>query len=76
MMKYLVKHSSIESGQVWWFLDKVIDFQRFEWCTSKTMLKMLKDIKCARFIKRYSSEEELNIDVDLMFSEYEMKYVS
>ena len=74
-MKYLIKHSSIEFGKVWWFLDEVIDFQHFEWCTSKTMLKILKDIKCARFIKRCSSEEELNIYVDLMFGEYEMKRV-
>lgn len=29
------------------------------------MLKALKDIKCARFVRRYSSEEELDIDVDL-----------
>lgn len=75
MMKYLIKHSSIESGKIWWFLDEVIDFQHFEWCTSKTMLKMLKDIKCARFIKRCNSEEELNIDADLMLGEYKMKCV-
>lgn len=75
-MKYLIKHYSIESGKVWWFLDEVIDFQHFEWCTSKTMLKMLKDIKCAKFIKRYYSEEELNIDVDLTLAEYEMKHVN
>ena len=75
MMRYLVKHSSIESGQVWWFLDEAIDFQCFNWCTSKTMLKMLKDIKCAKFIKRYDSEEKLNIDADLIFGEHEMKCV-
>ena len=75
-MKLLVKYSTFEFGQAWWFLDEVIDFQHFEWCTSKTMLKMLKDIKCAKFIKRYSSEEELNIDVDLTFVEYKMKNIS
>ena len=75
MMKFLVKHSRIESGKVWWFLNEVIDFQYFESCRSKTMLKTLKDIKCARFIKRYYSEEKLNIDADLMFGEYEMKCV-
>ena len=74
-MKYLVKHSSIEFGKIWWFLDEVIDFQYFEWYTSKTMLKILKDIKCARLVKRYDSEEELNIDVDLMFDECEMKCI-
>ena len=75
MMKYLVKHSSIEFGKAWWFLDEVTDFRYFDWCTSKIMLKMLKDIKCARFIKRYGSEEQLNIDADLMFGECEMKCV-
>ena len=67
-MKLLVKYSAFEFGETWWFLNEVIDFQYFDWCTSKTMLKILKDIKCARFIKRYSSEEELNIDVDLTYS--------
>lgn len=66
-MKYLIKHSNVEAGETWWFLDEVYDFQHFEWCTSKTMLKMLKDIKCARFVKRYDSEEKLNIDVDLNY---------
>ena len=75
-MKLLVKYSAFEFGETWWFLNEVIDFQYFNWCTSKTMLKILKDIKCARFIKRYSSEEELNIDVDLNVVDYEMKCVS
>ena len=74
--QYLIKYSTIEAGRQWWFLNEVDDFQHFEWCTSKTMLKMLKDIRCARFVKRYSSEEILNIDVDLMYGEYEMKHVS
>lgn len=74
--QYLIKYSTIEAGQQWWFLNEVDDFQHFEWCTSKTMLKMLKDIRCARFVKRYSSEDVLNIDVDLIFGEYEIKYIS
>lgn len=69
-MKYLIKYSHIEFGQMWWFLDEVIDLQHFEWCTSKTMLKMLQDIKCAKFVKRYDLEEKLNIDVDLTYSTY------
>lgn len=67
-MKYLIKHSSEEAGQTWWFLDEVDDFLHFEWCRSKTMLQMLKAIKCAKFVKRYDSEEKLNIDVDLKYS--------
>ena len=66
-MKYLIKHSSEEAGQTWWFLNEVYDIQLFEWCRSKTMLKMLKDIRCAIFVKRYDSEEKLNIDVDLKY---------
>ena len=68
LMAYLVKHCSEECGQTWWFLDEVVDFQHFDWCRSKTMLKMLKDIRCARFVRRYDSEEKLNIDVDLKYS--------
>ena len=75
-MKYLIKYSAFEFGETWWFLNEVYDFQHFNWCSSKTMLKLLKDIKMARFVKRYSSEEELNINVDLTFNEYEMKIVS
>ena len=75
-MKLLIKYSAFEFGETWWFLNEVFCFQRFDWCTSKTMLKILKDIKCARFIKRCSSEEELNIYVDLMFGEYKMKHVN
>lgn len=74
--KLLVKYSAFEFGETWWFLNEVFYFSHFAWCTSKTMLKMLKDMKCARFIKRYSSEEELNIDVDLTFIKYEMKHIS
>ena len=32
------------------------------------MLKILKDIRCARFVRRYESEEKLDIDVDLKYS--------
>lgn len=76
---YLIKHCSVECGQMWWFLDEVSDFQHFTWCSSKTMLKALKDIKCARLVRRYGSEEELDIDVDLkygMHSGFAMKDVS
>ena len=69
-IKYLIKYSHIECGKIWWFLNEVNDFQHFEWCNSKTMLKMLKDIKCAKFVKRYDLEEKLNIDVDLTYSIY------
>lgn len=76
---YLIKHCSVECGKMWWFLDEANDFQHFAWCSSKTMLKILKDIKCARFVRRYDSEEKLNIDVDLtygMHSSFMMKNVS
>ena len=66
-MKYLIKYSYIECGKTWWFLNEVDDLQHFEWCNSKTMLQILKDIKCARFVKRYDSEEKVNIDADLNY---------
>jgi len=74
-MHYLVKYSWDEFGQTWWFLNEVYDIQHFEWCRSKTMLKMLKDIRCARLVKRYDSEEKLNIDVDLIYPMHDIKNV-
>ncbi len=76
MMKYLVKHPTRMLGRICWLLDEVYDFHHFELCTSSMVLKFLKDVNCARLIKRYDSEEELNIDADLMFGECKMKCVS
>ena len=78
-MKYFIKYSAIENDKTWWFLNEVDDFLHFEWCRSKTMLKMLKDIRCAKFVKRYDLEEKLNIDVDIYYGIYDnfmMKNVS
>ena len=75
-MKLLIKYFTFEFGETWWFLNEVFYIQYFDWCTSKTRLQILKNANCARFIKRYSSEEELNIDVDLIFGEYEMKCIN
>ena len=69
-MRYFIKYSAIENNQTWWFLNEVDDFLHFEWCRSKTMLKMLKDIRCAKFVKRYDLEEKLNIDVDICYGIY------
>ena len=70
---YLLKHSSDEAGKTWWFLDIVDDPALFRWCQSKTMLKFLKDIGQAKFIKRYASEEELNVDADVAYASCAMK---
>lgn len=72
---YLIKYSLVEAGKTWWFLNEIYDAQHFEWCRSKTMLCFLKDIKVARFVKRYKSEVELDIDVDLMYLMHEIKHV-
>ena len=59
---WLVKHSSVEFDHRWWFLDEVFDYDLWRTCTV-SFLKDLKDIGLARFMKRYSSEEELELDV-------------
>ena len=65
---YLIKHSSIEFGIEWWFLNQVHDYDDFDLCISTSILKDFKDFKRARFIKRYASEEELDIDVTLRYA--------
>ena len=55
---FLIKHSALESGQRWWFLDEVDDIIDFSICNHIYVLKDLKDIQAARFVKRYASEEE------------------
>lgn len=66
---FLIKHSALESDQRWWFLDEVTDVIDFSICNDKCILKDLKDIKTARFVKRYASEEELDIDVTLRYGD-------
>ena len=66
---FLIKHSALESDQRWWFLDEVIDVIDFSICNHKYILEDLKNIKAARFVKRYSSEEELDIDVTLRYGD-------
>lgn len=63
----LVKHSSVEFDHRWWFLDEVFDYDLWRTCTV-SFLKDLKDIGLARFMKRYSSEEELELDVAIKYS--------
>lgn len=64
---FLIKYSNAESDQRWWFLyeaERPIDFSV---CNNEYILEDLKVIKSVRFVKRYSLEEELDIDVDLRY---------
>lgn len=64
---WLVKHSSVELDCRWWFLDEVFDYDIWRTC-SASFLESLKEIGLARFMKRYSSEEELELDVAIKYS--------
>ncbi len=66
---FLIKHSTLELDQRWWFLDEVDDIIDFSICNSKYILKDLKSIKAARFVKRYASEEELDIDATIRYGD-------
>ena len=46
--------------------DDIIDFSI---CNHKYILEDLKNVKAARFVKRYASEEELDIDVTLRYGD-------
>ena len=64
---FLIKHSALESDQRWWFLDEVGDIIDFSICNDKCILRDMKNLKIARFVKRYASEEELDIDAMLRY---------
>lgn len=66
---FLIKHSTLESDQRWWFLDEVTDVIDFRLCDHRYILEDLKNLKIARFVKRYASEEELDIDVVLRYGD-------
>ena len=66
---FLIKHSTLESAQRWWFLDEVTDVIDFSLCNHRYILEDLKNLKIARFVKRYASEEELDIDVVLRYGD-------
>ena len=74
-LHYLVKYTVVENGKQWWFLNEVDDVIDFFVCNSVFILDDLKDYsRSARFIKRYSSEEELDIEVNLKYgSQFKMK---
>ena len=66
---FLIKHSTLESDQRWWLLDEVADVIDFSICNHSYILEDLKNLKIARFVKRYASEEELDIDVMLRYGD-------
>lgn len=77
-LHYLVKYTVVENGKQWWFLNEVDDLIDFSICNRISTLKSLKDhSRFARFIKRYSSAEELDIEVNLKYgSQFTMKDLS
>jgi hypothetical protein len=66
---FLIKHSALESDQRWWFLDEVGDIIDFSICNNKYILEDMKNLKIARFVKRYASEEELDIDATIRYGD-------
>ena len=65
----LIKHSNIESGAKWWFLYR---FRRNDLsldAIKEIGLDVLRHIRYAVFLKRFSSEEELDIESAVKYGE-------
>ena len=64
--KWLIKHTSFEFGKQWWFL------YEFNYWPSileveKLNTKELKKIRAIRFLKRFESEEEFDLEVTIKY---------
>ena len=70
--KWLVKKSSIEAGVKWWFLYEFLRDPRDPETSMTDILQKystrdLVDLRVLEFKKRYSSEEELELEVMLIY---------
>lgn len=65
----LIKHSNIESGVKWWFLYRL---RRNDLSLDDVRgigLDVLRHIRAVVFLKRFSSEEELDIEAAVKYGE-------
>ena len=65
----LIKHSNIESGTKWWFLYRLSRNDLSLDDVKEIGLDVLRHIRYAVFLKRFSSEEELDIESAVKYSE-------
>lgn len=57
----LLKHSNVEFGMKWWFLYETAAGVTLDLVTEEG-LDACRNIRAVRFLKRFSSEEELEIE--------------
>ena len=65
----LIKHSNIESGTKWWFLYRLRRNDLSLDAIKEIGLDVLRHIRYAVFLKRFSSEEELDIESAVKYGE-------
>ena len=65
----LIKHSNIESGAKWWFLYRLSRNDLSLDAIKEIGLDVLRHIRYAVFLKRFSSEEELDIESAVKYGE-------
>ena len=65
----LIKHSNIENGTKWWFLYRLSRNDLSLDDVKEIGLDVLRHIRYAVFLKRFSSEEELDIESAVKYGE-------
>jgi len=65
----LIKHSNIESGIKWWFLYRLRRNDLSLDAVKKIGLDVLRHTRSVVFLKRFSSEEELDIEAAVKYGE-------
>lgn len=65
----LIKHSNIESGVKWWFLYRLRRSDLSLDDAKEIGLDVLRHIRAVAFLKRFSSEEELDIEAVVKYGE-------
>ena len=65
----LIKHSNIEFGTKWWFLYRLRRSDLNLDAVKEIGLDVLRHTQSAVFLKRFSSEEELDIEAAVKYGE-------
>lgn len=65
----LIKHSNIEFGTKWWFLYRLRRNDLSLDAIKEIGLDVLRHIRVVVFLKRFSSEEELDIEAAIKYGE-------
>lgn len=65
----LIKHSNVEFGRTWWFLYRLERDDLDLSAAREVGLDTLRYTRAARFLKRFGSEEELELEAAVKYGE-------